>query len=92
MSETLPTKKIAFGVIGVVSAIMIFNSLHIIETGNVGVKSTMGQIEREELKPGLNFAMPIISKIENVFTKTIMVNYTPEQKPDSEDRFIMNVH
>jgi regulator of protease activity HflC (stomatin/prohibitin superfamily) len=85
MSETLPTKKIAFGVIGVVSAIMIFNSLHIIETGNVGVKSTMGQIEREELKPGLNFAMPIISKIENVFTKTIMVNYTPEQKPDTQE-------
>lgn len=85
MGNTPLTKAIIGGVIGLATALVIFNSIHIIETGNVGVKSTMGQIETKELSPGLNFAMPIISKIENVFTKTIMVNYTPEQRPDSQE-------
>jgi regulator of protease activity HflC (stomatin/prohibitin superfamily) len=29
--------------------------------------------------------MPIITKIENVFTKTIMVNYTPDQRKDTQE-------
>lgn len=82
---SFPTKLALPILLTLFSILTIFNSLHIIETGNVGVKSVMGQIEREELKPGLNFALPIISKIENVFTKTIMVNYTPETKPDTQE-------
>jgi regulator of protease activity HflC (stomatin/prohibitin superfamily) len=85
MKGTQTNKSIFGAVAGLVIAITIFNSAHIIETGNVGVKSTMGQIDRQELSPGLNFALPIISKIENVFTKTIMVNYTPDQKKDTQE-------
>jgi regulator of protease activity HflC (stomatin/prohibitin superfamily) len=85
MNEKTNMKPIIAGVLGLALAGVIFNSLHIIETGNVGVKSTMGQIDRKELSPGLNFAMPIITKIENVFTKTIMVNYTPDQKKDTQE-------
>ena len=83
--ENINLKKpmIAGAVVLVVAT--MFSSIHIIETGNVGVKSTMGQIERAELNPGLNFAFPIISKIEKVFTKTIMVNYTPEKKTDTQE-------
>jgi regulator of protease activity HflC (stomatin/prohibitin superfamily) len=81
-------KTAVFGII-LISIIMIgINSLKIIETGNVGVKSTLGQIEKNELKPGLNFAIPMFQKIEPVFTKTIMVNYTgSHQKPDTEELY-----
>ncbi len=78
--------KIAIvGVSVAVLAMIISSSIQVIETGNVGVKSTLGQIDRDELSPGLNFAMPIFQKIEKVFTKTIMVNYTPEQRADSQE-------
>jgi regulator of protease activity HflC (stomatin/prohibitin superfamily) len=83
-------KMILIGAIVVVVLILVgvFSSgATIIETGNVGVKSTMGQIDRDEMKPGFNWAMPIISKIEPVFTKTIMVNYTHDQKEDSHELY-----
>jgi regulator of protease activity HflC (stomatin/prohibitin superfamily) len=73
------------GVSVAVLAMIISNSIHIIETGNVGVRSTMGQIDREELSPGLKFAMPIITKIETVFTKTIMGNSTRNPQRDSQE-------
>jgi len=79
--------KLGFGAVGLFVLAVTYNSLHIIETGNVGVKSVMGQIDREELSPGLNFAMPIISKIENVFTKTIMVNYSTVNKKDTQEMY-----
>jgi regulator of protease activity HflC (stomatin/prohibitin superfamily) len=75
---------------GFILGLSIFSvsSIHIIETGNVGVKSALGQIQPEELSPGINFALPIIQKIEPVFTKTVMVNYTGQiQKPDTEELY-----
>ena len=84
-------KKMRFltiaGISGIAALTIGYAGMTIIETGNVGVKSTLGQIDREELKPGLNWAMPVISKIEPVFTKTIMVNYTDVQKPDSAELY-----
>jgi len=66
--------------------IFLFSGITIIETGNVGIKSHLGKIEKKELSPGVNWAMPIISKIEPVFTKTIMINYTGgKQKPDTKE-------
>lgn len=70
------------------AAIIGFSGLTVIETGNVGVKSHLGEIDREELKPGVNWAMPGFSKIEPVFTKTIMIDYTGgSNKNDSEELY-----
>jgi len=74
-------------VVAVIAVIFFLAGATIIETGNVGVKSTMGQIDRKEMKPGFNWAMPMISKIEPVFTKTIMVNYTDQQKEDTHELY-----
>jgi len=76
----------AIGILGLFLLITGINSLHIIETGNVGVKSNLGTINPDELNPGVNFAIPFIEKIEPVFTKTIMVNYTgTDKKADTEE-------
>lgn len=65
---------------------LVIKSFTIIETGNVGVKSTLGQIQKDELKPGPNFVLPYIQKIEPVFTKTVMVSYSGgERKADTEE-------
>lgn len=72
---------VSFIILGAV----ILQSYKIIETGNVGVKKTLGQIDKEELKPGIHFVIPFIQQIEDVFTKTIMINYTDVQKRDSKE-------
>ena len=90
MGLDISGKKIGLVALAVIIAFLGMIGITIIETGNVGVKSTLGQIERVEMKPGLNWAMPIFSKIEPVFTKTIMVNYTSIQKEDSNELYYEN--
>ena len=67
--------------------VLVVKGITIIETGNVGVKSRLGTINPEELTPGLKWAMPILEKIEPVFTKTVMINYSGrnEGKVDTEE-------
>ena len=81
--------KIGGGLLGIsLFSVLAWNSIHIIETGNVGVKSSVGQIDKTELKPGLNFAIPVIQKIEPVFTKTVMINYSGmTEKNDTEELY-----
>jgi len=79
-----------YGLVGIIAIVIIaifIAGATIIETGNVGVKSTMGQIDRKEMIPGFNWAWPVISKIEPVFTKTVMVNYTSTEKKDSPELY-----
>jgi len=81
-------REIKFAVVGFVAVLaLVFLSLSytIIETGNVGVKKTLGKIDPEELKPGVHFIVPGIQKIEDVFTKTVMVNYTDKPKRDTKE-------
>lgn len=58
---------------------MLRSGFTIIESGNVGVKSTLGTINADELHAGWHFVVPFVSKIERVFTKTIMVNYSSSE-------------
>jgi regulator of protease activity HflC (stomatin/prohibitin superfamily) len=77
---------IGLGILPIIVAFLL-KAIVIIETGNVGVKYRLGQIDRNEVTPGLHFVMPIIEKVEDVFTKTIMVNYTDIQKRDTKELF-----
>jgi len=76
--------KIAIIVIIVIVLLLFIKGFTIIETGNVGVKSFLGKISTEELKPGVNWAMPFIAKIEPVFTKTILINYSGTQNKKAD--------
>lgn len=72
----LPTFKLSMGTLAIAGALVFTSGITIIETGNVGVKSRLGKIDPVELTPGFNWAFPVIEKIEPVFTKTVMINYT----------------
>jgi regulator of protease activity HflC (stomatin/prohibitin superfamily) len=79
-----------FSVIGaaIVALFFLFYSgFTIIESGNVGVKIRLGETDPDELEAGWHWVVPGLTKIQPVFTKTIMVNYSSSegQKPDSEE-------
>jgi regulator of protease activity HflC (stomatin/prohibitin superfamily) len=91
MEKNVNFRNIMYGLAGtgvLLVGLFVYSGIRIIETGNVGVKSTLGTINPEELEPGLNFAIPIISKIEPIFTKTIMINYSGnDKKIDTEELY-----
>lgn len=87
-SSTSRAPKILVGaVLAVMAGLIVANGFQVIETGNVGVRSTLGQINMEEVQPGLRFAIPFIQTIEPVFTKTVMVNYssTESNRGDTQE-------
>ena len=47
----------------VVTAVIVLNSVKIVDDGNVGVKSTLGKVDKDEFAPGIHFFIPIITKI-----------------------------
>ena len=55
----------------------LFKPFVVIESGQVGIKSTFGQYESEPLNPGIHFYVPIrdIQKIILVDTKVRLLNY-----------------
>lgn len=86
--EKIKTPKYIISAVASTVLVLGFTSgFKIIETGNAGIKSTLGKINPIELEPGLNWAAPIFQKIEPIFTKTVMVNYTNTHniKEDTEE-------
>lgn len=74
-------------IVGIFIISFFLKGIYIIETGNVGVRTTMGTIDKDELKPGINFAIPYFQKIEPVFAKTTLLNYSTSEdnKKDTEE-------
>lgn len=77
---------LAFGVLIFVGLIFM-SGFTVIESGNVGVKSVLGRIDTDELESGWHWVVPMVAKIERVFTKTVMVNYSTSegQRGDTEE-------
>jgi len=55
-----------------------------IESGNVGVKVTLGKYDNEELPPGLHFKLPLVQSIKEVDIKVHAINY--KGRRDLKDR------
>ncbi len=63
----------------------IFSPFKTIESGNVGIKITLGKYDNEELYPGLHFKIPLIEQIKVVDVKVHTINYKGNQdRPDKE--------
>jgi regulator of protease activity HflC (stomatin/prohibitin superfamily) len=45
-----------------------------IDTGNVGVRTTLGVVNQEEIGPGLYFAMPVVSRVQEVSANEIAID------------------
>ena len=63
-----------------VVSILIITSLYftivLIESGNVGVRKTLGKVNPEEATPGLNIKMPVITSITEFVGKEIAFDLT----------------
>lgn len=69
----------------IVIFIFVFSPFKTIESGNVGIKITLGKFDNEELMPGLHFKIPIIQDIKIVDVKVHTINYKGSQdRPDKE--------
>lgn len=76
MFDFLSSKRFKFGLptIGLVVIIFVLSAITI-ETGYVGVKSTLGKYDNDELQPGLHVIIPIIQSVKKVDTKVHTINY-----------------
>ena len=43
--------------------LFLLSTIVLIESGNVGVRKTLGTVNPEEVAPGLNFKLPAVSKV-----------------------------
>ena len=51
-------------------------SVVVIESGNVGVRKTLGKVNPEEVSPGLNFRVPVVTRITEFVGKEIAIDLT----------------
>src|SRR5690349_7275615 len=60
----------------VIAAVLVFSSSYVIETGNVGVKKTLGTVDLDEVTPGFHLRLPLVTSVleysgkENTFDLT----------------------
>lgn len=84
-------KFLMYGASLVVGAVLLLNSITIIETGTVGIKSTFGKYSDEEILPGLSFKIPFVQRINVVNTKLQSANYNGEEDKDGINDGILNL-
>jgi regulator of protease activity HflC (stomatin/prohibitin superfamily) len=66
--------RIVGGVFVVLVALLALASCGTIETGNVGVRMTLGKVNPEEVTPGIYFGVPLISTVQQFSAKEIAVD------------------
>jgi regulator of protease activity HflC (stomatin/prohibitin superfamily) len=68
------TAAAAFAAILVVS--FLYFTVVLIESGNVGVRKTLGKVNPQESSPGLNLKLPVITSITEFVGKEIAIDLT----------------
>lgn len=56
------------------AALLVLSSCGTIETGHVGVRTTLGKVDMQELEPGLYFRLPGISRVQQFSAKEIAID------------------
>lgn len=67
---------LAYIVIIIVAILAITQPFVVINSGEVGIKSTAGKYEASPMQPGLHFFVPFIQKVIVVDTRVRLINYT----------------
>ncbi|HEY5918599.1 MAG TPA: prohibitin family protein [Chryseolinea sp.] len=78
--------KIIFDIaLGLIAIIFFFGSFGVIRAGDVGVRTTLGQVKGVQ-QPGLYFKIPFIQKVHKISVRTQTVNYDQNgEEGDSRD-------
>lgn len=64
-------KRILLGIVVLVGALALLTSCGTVESGNVGVRTTLGKVNPEEVEPGVYFGLPGISRVQEFSAKEI---------------------
>lgn len=78
-----PIKRFLLSALGLGLVFALFSMAGTIQTGNVGVKTTLGIISNDEVEPGVYFKLPLISTIQEFTAKDIVIDIadlTPKAK------------
>jgi regulator of protease activity HflC (stomatin/prohibitin superfamily) len=64
-------KRILLGLVLLAGALAMLTSCGTVESGNVGVRTTLGKVNPEEVEPGVYFGLPGISRVQEFSAKEI---------------------
>jgi regulator of protease activity HflC (stomatin/prohibitin superfamily) len=76
-------KKVALVPVLVIGAVVLWSFVGVIETGNVGVRTTLGHVKQDELDAGVYLAVPGVTSVQQFSAKEIAVelnDMTPKAK------------
>ena len=79
----LNLKQILLPIAAAATLAVLVSTAGTIQTGNVGIKTTLGLISEEEVQPGIYFKLPLISTIQEFSAKDIAIDIadlTPKAK------------
>jgi regulator of protease activity HflC (stomatin/prohibitin superfamily) len=62
--------------VSVLVVTFLYFTIVLIESGNVGVRMTLGKVNPEESSPGLNFRVPLVTRITEFVGKEIAIDLT----------------
>lgn len=71
-------KKIIIIILVILALILIFNSITIVKTGYVGVRTRFGAVTKSTISEGLNLKVPFIEKIVTIDCRTKKTTSTSE--------------
>ena len=74
-----------YAVIIIIAALFLFKPFVIVESGQVGIKSTTGKYEDTPLNPGFHLYIPGFQKVVLVDTKVRLMNYASVENMGSSD-------
>ncbi|BCX78576.1 prohibitin family protein [Campylobacter sp. 19-13652] len=63
-------------IIAIIAVLAITQPFVVINSGEVGIKSTAGKYETNPLQPGFHFFIPLIQRVIVVDTRVRLINYT----------------
>ena len=64
--------------------LLVWSSFGTIETGNVGVRTTLGNVSMDEVTPGIYFRVPIVQSVDTFVAKETSVELN-DLKPKAKD-------
>jgi len=60
----------------ILALVFLYFTIVLIESGNVGVRKTLGKVNQEEATPGLNLKLPLVTRITEFVGKEIAIDLT----------------
>ena len=84
---------ILYAIIALIALLVIAKPFVVINSGEVGIKSTAGKFETDPLTPGFHLFIPFIQEVRIVDTKVRSINYTSNEQHDManmRDSGVMN--